>query len=75
MNLYRVGIGVTALALRCHIKKVVIVRHSPHKWGSSLNDDDGLRRGTSYHQLTPSERMRLTEKRFFASATTDASLY
>ena len=31
MNLYRVGIGVTALALRCHIKKVVIVRHSPHR--------------------------------------------
>ena len=49
-NLHRVGIGVTALALRCYMKKVVIV-----------NDNDGLRRGVLDEVLTSSFAMRMTE--------------
>ena len=47
----------------CFMEKVVIVRHLPHKWGLSLNDDDGLRKGTLLDELTYAFAMRLTEER------------
>ena len=47
----------------CFMEKVVIVRHLPHKWGLSLDDDDGLRKGTLLDELTYAFAMRLTEER------------
>ena len=58
-NLHRVGIGVTALALRCYMKKVVIV-----------NDNDGLRRITCYPQFTYAFALRLTEERLTEDSPT-----
>ena len=49
-NLHRVGIGVTAPALRCHIKKVEIV-----------NDNFGLRKDILLDKLSSPSALRLTE--------------